>query len=166
MSMASAAPGSGAPAGFLLRLVAAIIDGVILTIVVFVLSVILGFVMGMNGILIATIIAYAVGGVLALLYWAKLESGKDQATLGKKVMKIKVTSATGGAIDFATAAKRSVVHWVFYLTAAIDTVLGLSNYLISGIVGIAVLVSCIAVAFKSNKQGFHDDFAKAQVVRA
>lgn len=166
MSMASAASGSGAPAGFLLRLVASIIDGVILTIVVFVISVILGFVLGMEGVLIATIVAYAIGGVLALLYWAKLESGKDQATLGKKVMKIKVASASGGAVDFATAIQRSVVHWIFYLTAALDTVLGISNYLISGVVGIAVLVSCLAVLVKSNKQGFHDDFAKAQVVRA
>jgi len=166
MSMASAAPGPGAPAGFLLRLVASIIDGVILSIVVFVLSLILGFVMGMEGVLIATIIAYAIGGALALLYWAKLESGPSQATLGKKVMKIKVASASGGALDFATAAKRSVVHWIFYLTAALDTVLGIGNYLISGIAGIAVLVSCIAVAVKANKQGFHDDFAKAQVVRA
>jgi uncharacterized RDD family membrane protein YckC len=165
MSMASATPASGAPAGFLLRLVASIIDSVILGIVVFLLSMVLGAVMGMEGIVMATIIAYVIGGVLALLYWSKLESGKDQATLGKKVMKIKVSGAGGGALDFATAAKRNWVHWLGYFVAVIDIAV-FSNYILTGIVGIIVLVSCIAVAIKANKQGFHDDFAHAQVVRA
>jgi len=165
MTTATVTTASGAPAGFLLRLVAAIIDGVILTIVVFVLSLVLGFFMGMDGIVMATFIAYVVGGALALLYWAKLESGKDQATLGKKVMKIKVTSASGGALDFMGALKRSWVHWLGYITAAVDAIV-FGEYYITGVVGIVALVSCIAVAIKKNKQGFHDDWAGAQVVRA
>ncbi|MGE0154872.1 MAG: RDD family protein [Reyranellaceae bacterium] len=165
MTMASAAPASGSPAGFLLRLVAAIIDSVILTIIVFVISFVLGFALGMDGVLVATIVAYAAGGIIALFYWAKLESGKDQATPGKKVMKIKVVSASGGALDFAGAIKRSWVHWLGYFVAVVDIVV-FGNYYLTGILGIAVLVSCIAVAVKSNKQGFHDDWAAAQVVRA
>jgi len=165
MSMASAAPGPGAPAGFLLRLVASIIDAVILTIIIFVISFVLGLVLGMNGVVTATIIAYVAGGIIALVYWGKMESGPTGATLGKKVMKIKVTSAGGGTLDFATALKRSWVHWLGYFFGVLDLVLG-TGYILAGIVGIAILVSCVAVAIKANKQGFHDDFAKAQVVRA
>ena len=164
MSTASVAPASGSPAGFLLRLVASIIDSVILGIIVFLISMVLGMVLGMDGVVMATIIAYVIGGVLALAYWAKLESGKDQATPGKKVMKIKVTSASGGALDFAGALKRSWVHWLGYFLAVIDLIVG-TGYIFVGIVGLLTLVSCIAVAFKANKQGFHDDFAGAQVVR-
>ena len=61
MSTASVAATSGAPAGFLLRLVASIIDGVILSIVVFLLSMVLGFVFGMNGIMMATIVLMLLG---------------------------------------------------------------------------------------------------------
>lgn len=164
MSMASAAPASGAPAGFLLRLVASIIDSVILAIIIFVISFVLGMVLGMNGIVLATIISYVIGGILAIFYWGKMESGKDQATLGKKVMKIKVASTAGGALDFAGAIKRSWVHWLGYFLAVIDLVIG-TGYILAGIVGIVTLISCVAVAFKSNKQGFHDDWANAQVVR-
>ncbi len=165
MSMASAAPASGAPAGFLLRLVATIIDSVILAIIVFVISFVLGAILGMEGITIATIVAYLAGGVIAVAYWAKLESGKDQATPGKKVMKIKVAGAAGGALDFNGALKRSWVHWLGYFLAVVDIVIG-TGYILAGIVGIAALITCISVAFKGNKQGFHDDWAAAQVVRA
>lgn len=163
MSMASAAPGPGAPAGFLLRLVASIIDGLIIGIPTYVLNIILVGVT--SDPIMATVISYVVGGVAGVLYWAKLESGPGQATLGKKVMKIKVTSTSGGTLDFATAVKRSAVHWITTFTAIVDVLLMLP-FILTLIALVLVLVSCIAVAFKANKQGLHDDFSKAQVVRA
>lgn len=165
MTTANVATASGAPAGFLLRLVAAIIDGIILGIVVGIITAILMSLLGAQSMVMVFVVSYIIGGVLSLIYWAKLESGTNQATLGKKVMKIKVTRVSGGALDFGGAAARSWVHWAGLFVVAIGFLIGLDQIL--GLVfGILVLVVGLSVAFKGNKQGFHDDWAGAQVVRA
>ncbi len=159
-------------AGFWLRFVAAIIDGIILFVVNFVLSLILAAIFGLGGIYIVIIVSYLVTGALGLLYWAKMESGPGQATLGKRVLKLKVTNLSGGRIDFATAVTRSWVHWLGYFVLILDVVLGLPFFLngnlgtLSGIVTVAALISAIMIAFTPMKQGFHDQIAKTLVVRA
>jgi uncharacterized RDD family membrane protein YckC len=168
-------PTSGAAAaspyaGFWLRFVAAIIDGILLAVVNFILSFILLAVFGLN--IVALILIYVITGALGLIYWAMMESGPGQATLGKRILKLKVTNMSGGRIDFATALTRSWVHWLSYFVLVIDVLLGLPFFLngnlgtLSGIVALAALASAIMIAFTPMKQGFHDQIAKTLVVRA
>jgi uncharacterized RDD family membrane protein YckC len=170
--MSTTAAATSPYAGFWLRFVAAIIDGIILAVVNFVLTLILGAILGVNGIYTAVIISYLATGVLGLLYWSMLESGRGQATLGKRVLRLKVTSMSGGRIDFATAATRSWVHWLAYFLLIVDVLVGLPSFaggnlgLLSGLVGLAALISAIMIAFTPMKQGFHDQIAKTLVVRA
>jgi uncharacterized RDD family membrane protein YckC len=170
--MPTSAAATSPYAGFWLRFVAAIIDGIILAVVNFVLTMILGAIFGLNGIYIVVIVSYLITGVLGLLYWSMLESGPGQATLGKRVLRLKVTNMSGGRIDFATAVMRSWVHWLAYFLLIVDVVVGLPFFvngnlgLLSGLVALAALVSAIMIAFTPMKQGFHDQIAKTLVVRA
>lgn len=82
-------------AGFLKRLVAAIIDGVLVGIVV--------------GILTATMDeswSGLISTLLGWLYYAGMESSERQATLGKSVMGIYVTDLNGQRISFLRATGR------------------------------------------------------------
>ncbi len=49
------------------------------------------------------------------LYFALMESGKSQATLGKKIMGIKVVGADGGRISFARATGRTFGKYLSYM---------------------------------------------------
>jgi len=173
MSMPTSGAVAASPyAGFWLRFIAAFIDGILLAIVNFILTLILGIIFGLSGIYIVVIVSYVITGLLGLLYWSKLESGPWQATLGKRVLKLKVTDMSGGRIDFTTALTRSWVHWLGYFVLILDVLLGLPFFLngnlgtLSGIVALAALVSAIMIAFTPMKQGFHDQMAKTLVVRA
>lgn len=76
---------SGPRAGFGVRLVAALIDGVALGVVSGVLRAVLGFGLGT-----------AVGIVVGLGYYAYLEGSPSGQTVGKKVMNIRVVDFLGG----------------------------------------------------------------------
>lgn len=82
-------------AGFLKRLVAAIIDGILVGIVV--------------GILTSTMDeswSGVISTLLGWLYYAGMESSERQATLGKSVMGIYVTDLYGQRISFLRATGR------------------------------------------------------------
>ncbi|MBX4189022.1 RDD family protein [Candidatus Parcubacteria bacterium] len=80
---------------------------------------------------------------LGWLYYSLLESSKYQATLGKMALGIKVTDLSGARVDFARATGRYF------------------GKILSGIIlGIGFLM----VAFTAKKQGLHDILAKTLVV--
>jgi uncharacterized RDD family membrane protein YckC len=81
-------------AGFLERLAAVIIDGLILFIPNFIITYFLGDVGGL------------VSLVMYWLYHAILESGEQQATFGKKALGLKVVDLNGGRISFGQATGR------------------------------------------------------------
>jgi uncharacterized RDD family membrane protein YckC len=84
--------------GFLIRVLAAIIDGGILGIVQFVLNQVIDDFTAIN--LLNTLVAW--------LYFALLESSSSQATLGKMVLGLKVTGLDGDRITFLRATGRYV----------------------------------------------------------
>ena len=102
-------------AGFWRRFAAYTLDSIILTIpflLVFGLLAYLSFSAAVSGespgwmILLFYFLAYIGVIVASWLYFAKFESGANQATPGKKVMGLKVTSTTGERISFGRATGR------------------------------------------------------------
>ncbi len=95
----------GPRASFGLRLVAAIIDGVVLFIVGFVLGLVLGRAFG-------TVLQILVG----LGYFTYLEGSPAGQTVGKKAMNIRVIDFSGGGpIGFSRALVRYLGHYVSFL---------------------------------------------------
>ena len=153
-------------AGFWLRLVAAIIDGIVLAIPlmpVFFLVFIDMFrhaqdfqgrqdptalmtVMGPKIVLILFISAIA-----SWLYWGLFESSAWQATLGKKALGIIVTDLEGRRISFGRASGR---FWA-----------GRGAGSIPYLGGTYFLVDCICVGFTEKKQAIHDMIASCLVLR-
>lgn len=132
-------------AGFWRRFGAAIVDGILLTIV----TVLVGFVIGFLFALAApqTNLGEAFGGiagyVIGFLYYPVLESSSAQATWGKRALGIKVTDLDGRKISFWRALGR-------YLGKLLSTFLLFFGYLMA--------------AFTSRKQGLHDIMAGTLVV--
>ncbi|MFH0836714.1 MAG: RDD family protein [Candidatus Aenigmatarchaeota archaeon] len=133
-------------AGFWLRFTAWIIDALIVVAAVLVIAVptgaITAFYTGFNSMLIACFILTAI--VIGWLYCAGLESSKDQATIGKRTMNIKVVDEKGRRISFARATGR---HF--------------GKMLSSIILGIGYIM----IGFTDKKQGLHDMLANTYVVR-
>ena len=83
-------------AGFWVRVVAAIIDGVVLAVVQFVLNLFIDDFATRN--LVNTVVGW--------LYYAGLESSARQATLGKMALGLAVTDLQGNRISFLRATGR------------------------------------------------------------
>jgi uncharacterized RDD family membrane protein YckC len=139
--------------GFWIRVVAAIIDTIILRVVVAPIHIIFGG-LGLAGMMAGlphVPLAILGGGVtfIALLfgswlYEAFMESSSYQATLGKMIFGLKVTDLNGNRISFERATGRHFAKW---LSAAI--------------LGIGYLM----VGFTERKQGLHDLLAGTLVRR-
>ncbi len=146
-------------AGFWRRVGAFLIDYTIVVVATLIVAMLLGITVGaVAGVLGLVSSAHAdvaanSGGqsgnlllVICLwLYYALQESSAAQATIGKKVLGIKVTDVNGGRIDFL---KATIRHFCKYISGFI--------------LGIGYLM----VAFTAKKQGLHDMIAKCLVVRS
>ena len=141
-------------AGFWIRFIAAIIDGIILSIAgLFVgglLGAVLGFLFGLSGMdmgasQVAVMgISYITGTALQWLYFTLFESSSKQATPGKMAMGILVTDLDGRRISFGRANGR---YW---------------GKIISGII---LMIGYIMAGFTEKKQALHDILAGCLVVR-
>jgi uncharacterized RDD family membrane protein YckC len=151
------------------RLLALIIDGIIISIVYFVILTpiitVLGFgiaseaqnldsmteeeatsaAMGMAGGIIAAV-GTAILAVYAiqLLYYSIMESSKYQGSVGKIAMGIKVVDLNGNRVSFGTAFIRAI------------------GKLISGMI---MYIGYLMAAFTEKKQGLHDMIASTLVVK-
>ncbi len=141
--------------GFWIRVVAAIIDAIILRVVVAPVGMIFGG-LGLAGGMIPgfhhTGLALLGGGVTFILllfgnwlYEAFMESSSYQATLGKMIFGMKVTDLQGNRISFERATGRHFAKW---LSAMI------------------LCIGYIMVGFTERKQGLHDLLAGTLVRRA
>ena len=163
---ASAAQSNIGYAGFWLRLVAAIIDGIVISIplmpvffLVFIdifrhaqdfqgrqdpagLMTILGPKIGL---------IFFISAIASWLYWGLFESSAWQATLGKKALGVIVTDLEGRRISFGRASGR---FWAGRGVGAIPY-LG----------GTYFLIDCICVGFTAKKQAIHDMIASCLVLR-
>ena len=125
-------------AGFWLRLIALIIDGIILGIAGGIINSFVYSLLGSGNIVI--VVSYA----LFFLYHAYMESSSWQATLGKRALSLKVTDESGGRISFGRACGRT------------------AGKILSGLIlGIGYLMA----AFTKRKQGLHDILAHTLVVK-
>jgi uncharacterized RDD family membrane protein YckC len=150
-------------AGFWLRVVAAILDNIILSIptvplVLLVFASMLPEVAAMRGnpaLFVASFLPRIIFMVIILLamkwlYWALMESSSWQATLGKKALGLYVTDLAGNRISFGKASGR------FWSGRGLSLVpLGNLYY----------LVDCICCGFTEKKQAVHDMIAGCLVMR-
>ena len=148
-------------AGFWLRFVAIIIDGILLGCLQWlVLAPILAAVgigvasgdmmntddpMAMMGALAALFSTVSlIGWVVNIIYFSLMESSKYQATIGKLALSLKVTDLNGAPLDFTKALVRNLCK------------------IISGMI---LLIGYIMAGFTEKKQGLHDIIANTLVVK-
>lgn len=128
-------------AGFFPRLVAYIIDAVILVVIYVVLGLVFGLVLGADtGSLLGSLVGAIVGIVYIVYFWTT--TGQ---TPGKKMMGLKVVTMDGGMLTTGGAITRLV------------------GYAISSAV---FELGFLWILFDKDKQGWHDKIAKTYVVKA
>ena len=145
--------------GFWIRVVATIIDVIVVRVVLFPVKAMFGLGglaaggFGMHGYHNPMALPFLIfgGGVLALLtivaswlYEALMESSSYQATLGKMIFGMKVTDLAGNRIDFVRATGR---HFGKFLS------------------GLILCIGFIMVGVTERKQGLHDMLAGTLVRR-
>lgn len=140
--------------GFWIRFVAVIIDGLVIGVVVWPVSAVLGLSIAMAGgavsmpdigvhvVKLLTIGAF--GRLVGWIYEAAMESSSRQATLGKMALGLKVTDLQGQRISFARATGR-------YFAKIISTLTLFIGYIMAG--------------FTSRHQALHDMIAGTLVQR-
>lgn len=122
-------------AGFGKRFGAGVIDWIILAVA----SGIVGFLAGGG----SDILANFIGALIGWLYYVLMETSAHQGTVGKIVLKIKVTDMGGNKLTFGRATGR---HFAKILSA------------------IPLLIGFFMIGFTEKKQGLHDIIAKCLVV--
>jgi uncharacterized RDD family membrane protein YckC len=151
-------------AGFWLRFVAALIDGLILGLAFVVLLVPLIFLTGfagslatlthtnghpdpaiVGGFIMMLLVFASVSILLQWLYHAYLESGEKQATWGKQALGLYVTDLTGNPISFGRASGR------FF------------GKIVTGMIPLGI--GYIMAGFTERKQALHDMIASCLVLR-
>jgi uncharacterized RDD family membrane protein YckC/ribosomal protein L40E len=146
---------SGRYGGFWIRVVAAIIDAILIRVVLFPIGAIFGLSsLALGGIRHSAFpfMHFFGGGVMLMLsiaaswlYEAVMESSSYQATLGKMIFGMKVTDLYGNRISFARATGR---HFAKILSAMI------------------LCIGFIMVGLTERKQGLHDLIAGTLVQRS
>jgi len=158
------AAGATGYAGFWLRLVAAIIDGLVMAVpfgFVFFLLVASAIPFAMTRppdpmrmmflVLPRLLVFLVVALVGTWLYWSLMESSTWQATLGKKALGLYVTDLEGNRVTFGRASGR------FFAGRGIS--------MVPYVGGLYYLVSCILAGLTERKQALHDIIANCLVLR-
>ncbi|MBC3541743.1 RDD family protein [Rufibacter sediminis] len=138
-------------AGFWIRFVAVLIDGVVLMIPNWIISTVLigGTVVATDAanpfaMLAAMSTSIGISSLLQILYKSIMESSSWQATLGKRALNLKVTDEQGQRISFGKSLLRSFA-----------TILS----------SMILAIGYIMAAFSSRKQALHDKIASTLVVK-
>lgn len=169
-------------AGVFKRIVACIVDGIVL----FIINTIIGKIVGYSA--VSSILQAASGKaidaqafaiysivvmIITIAYYALMESSPTQGTLGKMLLGIKITDENGGRISIVTALERYVIFGIFGLISDVlsivqgppkaTTTIGASSILtlLSFVYLIIILITMLSSEYK---QGLHDKLAKTYVV--
>ena len=111
---------------------------------------------------------WIIHGVAIWAYTALLESGPAQATLGKRMLRLRVTGLDGERVSLLTASIRCWPIWLhgpLSVPAHLDVELGSAWLNFNSLAGLIAFAACIVVAFTRRKQGLHDMMARCLVVR-
>jgi uncharacterized RDD family membrane protein YckC len=100
----------------------------------------------------------AASTLISWAYFALQESSSAQATLGKRLLGIRVATEDGARLSLGAATIRA---WPLYLNSA-SWIFGAW---LGGLVTLLAFVACVSVAFTSRKQGLHDKMAGALLTR-
>lgn len=142
-------PESREKAGFWIRVVAAIIDSFLLSIVQFILTMMISLLVGALGIAAgddpAVDLVIWLFGVTISLGYAVFFTGYCGQTPGKMAVRVKVIRTDGSEMSYGRAALREI----------------LGKFVSSILLGIGYLM----VAFDSQKQGLHDKIADTYVIK-
>jgi uncharacterized RDD family membrane protein YckC len=168
-------------AGFWIRFVAYFIDLIVLSIVGGVISFV--FSGGGNAAAASLGISSLANLIFVWLYYAFLESGERQGTLGKMALGLIVSNESGEALSFGQSTWRFVVRAVpgiiiTYGATLLIGVAALGSFLSSGnadglstLVGgallalVLLLATYVMAAFTPKKQALHDLIAKTLVLK-
>lgn len=111
--------------------------------------------------------------------------GNYGATLGKRAMKIKVVSESGGAINSEQAGRRAIFYLLSTMAALVSSIMvfntpdfvDMHDFLLIGkfqqehglpfdyLFSIMAVVSVVYVAFDKQRQALHDKFAKTYCIK-
>lgn len=133
-------------AGFWIRFVACLIDGILLTIVLIPISILIGLaVVFMGGVdtTLSSILGGIVGFIVGVVYYVGMHASSKQATVGKMIMGLQVIGKNGERISFMRAFGRYVATYIssiFYI-----------GYIIAG--------------FHPEKRSLHDLMAGTYVIK-
>ncbi len=138
-------------AGFWIRFLAAIIDGIILDLIFIVIFGITGLFTGsttstanIEAHMATMEISYTFASIISWLYYALLQSSSWQATVGKRVLGLKVTDLQGNRISFGRATIR-------YFSKILSALILMIGFIMAG--------------FTEKKQALHDKIAGTVVVK-
>jgi uncharacterized RDD family membrane protein YckC len=167
--------------GFWRRVVAAIIDSVILLIPMWLIASMAGLsilsLLSMDAEMMAEdpdammalfsesfLVWGAASTFVYMLYKVGFEGIGSRATPGKMAMSLQVTDREGESLSIGATILRTWPWWAPSAFLALDGLLGTMGMMSNGI-GLAAFVSCLVVAFTVQKQGVHDMMAGALVVK-
>ena len=138
----------GKPAGFWIRVLAQLLDGVVLMVPMLVIGGFFGLLEVLLNVhssfgegLVGLVILFCCAAI-SLLYYSLMTSKKGQ-TLGKMVFNLKVVDAEGSAPSF----KSSLIRWFSYALSALP-----------------IYIGYILAAFNGEKRALHDYLAGTRVV--
>ncbi|MBF0426496.1 MAG: RDD family protein [Magnetococcales bacterium] len=132
-------------AGFWVRVAASFYDQLILIIPSLIVGAIAGFLFGavMRDRAGLDMLGSLIGWIVGWVYFANMESSRQQASLGKMLVKIKVVDLDGNPVSFSKASGR-------YFGKIVST--------------LALFVGFLMVGWTEKKQGLHDKMADCLVI--
>ena len=135
--------------GFWIRLVAALIDSIVLTIIIIFLAVlslvVFGTTLGEGAGVGMFFLVLILASLATILYKPLMEASEYQGTLGKYVLGLKIVDKNGNKISMSTSFVRTIL-WI---------------------IGSQLFILCLGVlmvGFTEYKQGLHDILANTYVV--
>lgn len=135
--------------GFWIRLVAALIDSIVLTIIIIFLAVlslvVFGITLGEGAGVGMFFLVLILASLATILYKPLMEASEYQGTLGKYVLGLKIVDKNGNKISMSTSFVRTILF----------------------IIGSQLFLLCLGVlmvGFTEYKQGLHDILANTYVV--
>ena len=148
---------AGQPGDLGTRILAKLIDVIIVGIVAGIIGFVVGILLAFSGLpgFLTRVVTAALGAVLYVGYFAFMESNKGQ-TVGKMLLKLQVQGPNGGNPTMEEAVKRNA-----YFALGLLGIIPLLGPLLSFFAWIGAVIYLI-VTINNNeqtRQGWHDDFA-------